>query len=281
VSEVKKILLAEDEIHIAMAVKAILKKGLPDYVVDHARNGDEAWKKVKLGEYQLIISDWNMPKKNGDEFLADIRGNKDTEKTPFIMLSARGDRDSHDEAIKAGANDYVIKPFKTPEFISRVKHLLEDSLVVRDEIVPVKYLADLVVGEFKKGHESLSVLPEMVINLNHLFQRNDGTIDQVARVIERDPVVALEIIRIANNPQVSDLSGCLSIDQAITRLGLTEARNYAVVLANKNILTSENIILKQVLENLWRHSLETAYFSKLLAIKLNAQNSDKLFLMGL
>ena len=281
-SNSKKILIAEDEIHIAMAVKAIMKKALPDYVVEHAKNGAEAWQMATANVYQLIISDWNMPKKNGDELLVDLRNNKETEKTPFIMLSARGDRDSYDIAIKAGANDYVVKPFKTPEFIAKVKGLLEaDSLGQRSGIIESKCLTDLVVDKFKQGYANLPVLPEVVLKLNELFENDDVKIEEIAQVIKLDSAIAIKLISIANSPLVRGSSGCLSVERAITRLGLNETKNYAIALSNKGMLVSDNKILKQVLDDLWWHSLATAYCAKLLARKLNNPQDEKLFLLGL
>ena len=58
-------------------------------------------------------------------------------------------------------------------------------------------------------------------------------------------------------------------------------KNYVFALSNRGMIFSDNKILKQVLENLWWHSLETAFCAKLLARKLNSPQSDKLFLLGL
>jgi len=281
-SDPKKILIAEDEVHIAMAVKAILKKGVPDYVIDHAKNGAEAWDMATSNKYRLIISDWNMPKKNGDELLVDLRNHRDTANIPFIMLSARGDRDSYEAAIKAGANDYVVKPFKTPEFIAKVKGLLEtDALNQAADVAQEKCLIDLVVDKFKQGDANLPVLPEIVMKLNELFETDDMKFEELARVIEMDPAIAIKLISIANSPLVRGSSDCLSVERAIMRLGLDETKNYAIALSNKGMLVSDNKILKQVLDKLWWHSLETAYCAKLLARKLNSTQADKMFLLGL
>ncbi len=280
-SGVKKILVADDEIHIAMAIKAILKKALPGYVVDHAKNGVEAWKMASTNDYQLVISDWNMPKKNGDELLSDLRKNNDTSKTPFMMLTARGDRDSYAVAAKAGVDDYLIKPFKAAEFVLKVKGLLEHETAGLLGGVQAECLADLVVDRFKKGYTNLPVLPKVVKNFNKLFESGDVTIEDIVKVVELDSAIALKLISIANSPLVRGASDCLSVERAITRLGLPETKNYIVALANKGVLVSENIILKKVLEDLWWHSLETAYCAKLLAIMLNHSNPDKLFLLGL
>ncbi len=283
-SDIKKILLAEDEIHIAVAVKAILKKGLPDYVVDHAKNGAEAWEKAKSGEYQMIISDWNMPKKNGDEFLVDIRANAATAATPFMMLTAKGDRDSHEAAIKAGANEYVVKPFKTPEFIAKVKGMLNASGIAQStetEAGNERSPIDLVIDKFKQGFVNLPALPEVVVKVTNLFERDDFVVDELARVVELDAAIASQLIKVANSPLVRGHSDCVSVGDAITRLGLDETKNYVTALSHKGMLVSDNKLMKPVLEDLWWHSLAVAYCAKILARGLNNAQPERLFLLGL
>ena len=281
-SDSRKILVAEDEIHIATAIKAILKKGFPGCVVDHAKNGAEAWDKAKSGAYQIIISDWNMPKKNGDELLADLRKNKVTAVTPFIMLTARGDRDSYSEAIEAGANDYIIKPFKTSDFIARVKGLLDmNGVDLPSADVAEKTPVELVVDRFKNGFVTLPVLPEIVVRLNQLFESGNVSIDELARLVEPDAAIASRLISIANSPLVRGRSDCVSVSRAITRMGLEEARSYIMALANKGMLVTKDKALKGKLEALWWHSLATACCARVLAKKLNGTQPEELFLLGL
>ena len=274
----KKILLAEDEVHIARAIMMILKKGVPGFTVDHAKNGAEAWEMAKSGDYQIIISDWNMPKKDGDELLADLRANECTAVTPFIMLTAKGDKDSVAAALEAGANEYVIKPFKTPEFIAKVKNVIGAGA---GDSIADKSPVELVVDKFKQGFVKLPVLPEILVKLNELFERNDVTIDELARLVELDAAIASQLIKVANSPFARGSSDCISVDKAITRLGLDETKSYVMALSSKGILVSDNKILNEELDELWWHSLATAYCAKLLAKKLDAAKSDKLFFLGL
>ncbi len=278
----QKILIAEDEVHIAKAIVAILKKGLPGFIIDHAKNGADAWEKAKSGTYQIIISDWNMPKKNGDELLSDLRCNENTVTTPFIMLTAKGDKDSYEAALEAGANGYVVKPFKTPEFIAKVKGVLDingSACVI--ETVNDSSPIELVIDKFKQGYVKLPVLPEVVVKVSELFERGEVAIDELARVVELDAAIASQLISVANSPLVRGSSDCISVDRAITRLGLDETKSYVVALSHKGMLVSENWILKGVLEDLWWHSLAIAYCAKILARELDHQQPEKLFLFGL
>lgn len=278
----KKILVAEDEVHIAMAIKTILKKAFPGIVIDHAKNGAEAWEKAQSGGYQAILSDWNMPKKNGDEFLADVRGNSALANIPFLMLTARGDRDSFSEAVNAGVTDYVVKPFKPTELIAKLKTVLAKDQT-KQEALPCANASptELVVERFKQGFDRLPMLPEVMAKLNDLFNRDDVRVEEIAQVIELDASVAMQLISVANSPLLRTSSDCLTVNAAIARLGFEMTQNYVMSLACKGMFVSTNTVLNEVMEDLWWHSLATAYCSKLLARAVPGAKPEKLFLLGL
>ncbi|ALP54316.1 hypothetical protein Tel_14835 [Candidatus Tenderia electrophaga] len=280
-----KILIAEDEVHIARAVMTILKKSLSGCNTDHAKNGEEAVRMAAANDYDLIISDWNMPKKNGDQVLRELKENERTMNVPFVMLTARGDRDSVMEALKDGANEYVVKPFKTPEFIAKIQGVLNSTSPDKrrsavDNSKEVS-LVDLIVDKFKKGEVALPVLPGVVTRVNTLFESEEVDVEALAKVIESDAAIAAKLITVANSPLVRGSSKCVSVEQAITRLGLQQTKNYVFAAANKADFVADNKLLKGVVEDLWEHSLATAYCAKALAQELKCTDIDTLFIMGL
>lgn len=285
----KKILVAEDEAHIAKAVVTILKKAFPDFEIEHAKNGEDASVLLMMHNYRLVISDWNMPKKNGDELLKEVRGNEATAALPFILLTARGDRDSVVAALKEGANDYVVKPFKTPEFIAKIKKVLAATDSSSDatktgesaEAGQEKSPVELIVEKFKKGEVTLPVLPGVVTKVNELFENDEVVVEELAKVIESEAAIAAKLINVANSPLVRGSSKCETVEQAITRLGLKETKNYVFTASNKGMFASNNKQLKEVVEDLWEHSLATAYCSKIMARKLKNKEAEKLFMLGL
>lgn len=120
-----KVLVAEDEKNVAMAIKTIVRKHFNCRLVDVAENGQVAWNMIIAGEYDLIIADWNMPRKSGDELLLDVRSNDKTRDIPFLMLTARSDKDSFIKALQAGVSDYLVKPFKSSALIEKLDKLLQ------------------------------------------------------------------------------------------------------------------------------------------------------------
>ena len=79
--------------------------------VDEAADGRTALEMTKVKKYGLILSDWNMQPVTGLEFLEGLRADPENLKTPFIMITAESKTENVVAARKAGANQYVVKPF--------------------------------------------------------------------------------------------------------------------------------------------------------------------------
>jgi two-component system KDP operon response regulator KdpE len=94
---------------------ALTKQG---YIIDDARSGEAALEKLRDERYDLIILDRNMPGMGGVEACRLIRENSDT---GIIMLTVRKDEPERIEALDAGADDYVTKPFSMPELLARIR----------------------------------------------------------------------------------------------------------------------------------------------------------------
>jgi two-component system chemotaxis response regulator CheY len=94
--------------------------------VVEAGDGDEALSKVVLGyknaePIDFIISDWNMPKMNGLDFLKQIRASEKFRHLPFLLLTSESEKDQVTEAILAGVNQYIVKPFQPKAFEEKLK----------------------------------------------------------------------------------------------------------------------------------------------------------------
>ena len=79
--------------------------------VVQAKDGHRALEEMQKNRFDLVISDWNMDGMDGIELLKSIRSDPLQKKTPFILATGQSSKEQVQEAIKAGVNNYVVKPF--------------------------------------------------------------------------------------------------------------------------------------------------------------------------
>jgi two-component system chemotaxis response regulator CheY len=120
-----RILVADDMPTIRDLVKGQLKN-MGFKTILEAADGEQAMQ-VLISNYQagtpiqLVISDWNMPKMTGLEFLKQVRASSEWANLPFVLLTSESERDQVTEAILAGVSQYVVKPFAAKIFEEKLK----------------------------------------------------------------------------------------------------------------------------------------------------------------
>jgi len=119
------ILIVDDFASMRRIIKGTLKSiGFNNFI--EAEDGAVALKLLEKEKVGLIISDWIMPNMNGLEFLKAVKGNAKLKVIPFIMVTAEGQKGNVLEAINAGVNNYIVKPF-TPETLhAKLKKVLSN-----------------------------------------------------------------------------------------------------------------------------------------------------------
>ena len=114
------ILIIDDDKDVLAGLKSILES--KDFKVDTAKDGLEGLKMVKNKEYELLILDLNLPKKDGAEVCREIRALG--KNLPILILSVKSELDDKINLFNIGADDYLTKPFSTAELLSRIRALL-------------------------------------------------------------------------------------------------------------------------------------------------------------
>ena len=105
-----KVLVADDFATMRKIVRNILKQiGFDDIV--EAEDGQAAVQILRNENIGLVVTDWNMPNMTGLELLQKIRTDPKTAKLPVLMVTAEGLKENVVTAVKAGVNNYVVKPF--------------------------------------------------------------------------------------------------------------------------------------------------------------------------
>ncbi|ALA58557.1 chemotaxis response regulator CheY [Nitrospira moscoviensis] len=105
-----KILVVDDMSTMRRIVKNILKQ-LGFSNLEEAENGQEALAKLRADSYGFVVSDWNMPVMPGIEMLRAIRADEKLKHIPVLMVTAEAQKENLIEAIQAGVNNYIVKPF--------------------------------------------------------------------------------------------------------------------------------------------------------------------------
>jgi two-component system chemotaxis response regulator CheY len=102
------------------SIRGIIKKMMGEigFEIIEACNGVDAMQRLRdAGQVDVMLVDWNMPEMNGFDFLCYVRGNPDYRNVPLMMVTSETEMSQMTKALKAGANEYVMKPF-TKEVIT-------------------------------------------------------------------------------------------------------------------------------------------------------------------
>jgi len=121
-----KILVVDDMATMRRIIKSLLEQ-LGFKNIDEAEDGQVALKKLKENSYDFVITDWNMPNMTGLELVQNIRSDDEIKHLPVLMVTAEAKKENVIAAIKAGVNNYVVKPFTAETLKEKIEKIF-DSL---------------------------------------------------------------------------------------------------------------------------------------------------------
>ncbi len=110
-----KILVVDDMSTMRRIIRTILNQ-LGYSNIEEAENGKQALAKLKSEKFDFVITDWNMPEMDGLTLVKEIRNDPELKHLPVLMVTAEAKKENVIEALKAGVNNYIVKPF-TPEVL--------------------------------------------------------------------------------------------------------------------------------------------------------------------
>ncbi len=116
-----KILIVDDSITMRKIIRNILTDSGHTDIVEAGSGSDGL---DMLSGVDLIFTDWNMPGMSGRDFVKEVRKIPEMDPVPIIMITTEGTRDSVLDALKAGVNDYVVKPFSKSLFLEKLNGVL-------------------------------------------------------------------------------------------------------------------------------------------------------------
>jgi DNA-binding response OmpR family regulator len=165
-------LIIEDDCYIAEALKSALMS--ENLVVEIAPDGESGAFSATTNDYDVILLDTMLPKKNGREVCRIIRAAG--KKTPILSISAKADPVTKVELLEAGVDDYIGKPFVLREVIARVRALLRRPHTLLGEILTIGDLTmDTRARTLTRGKASIRLTRKEFALLEYLL-RNQGSV---------------------------------------------------------------------------------------------------------
>lgn len=176
-----KILYAEDEKTLSMAITEILK--MKGYDVDAVYDGAQAIEHLQSNLYDAVVLDIMMPKADGIQVLRQMREQNDF--TPVILLTAKAEVEDRIAGLSAGADDYLGKPFSSSELIARLNAMFRRSTSYLHPVQSIGNITlDCETGELKSNISSLR-LSSKESQLLSLFLKNRAGSFSAAQIREK------------------------------------------------------------------------------------------------
>src|SRR6266478_5972164 len=163
-----RILVVEDEAKVARALREGLQR--EHYEVSIARTGEDGFFQMTEQEFDLVILDIMLPKRDGFEVLKALR--KQGKRTPVLVLTARDSLEDRVMGLNSGADDYLVKPFAFAELLARIRALLRRGRTQDGLRLGVGDLdMDLVTRKVTRGGRSVDLTTREFELLEYLLRR--------------------------------------------------------------------------------------------------------------
>ncbi|MBT8372549.1 MAG: response regulator transcription factor [Desulfobacterales bacterium] len=176
-----RILLVEDDQKIA----SFILKGLKaeGFAVDHADNGEDGLHLALTEPYDAAVIDIMLPKLDGLTLIEQMRRAKN--KTPVIILSAKGSVDDRVKGLQTGGDDYLTKPFAFSELLARIQALIRRSSDVAEPttLVVGDVTLNLITREVLRGETKIDLQP-LEFSLLEYLMRNAGRVVSKTMIME-------------------------------------------------------------------------------------------------
>ena len=176
-----KILYVEDDKDLATMVREWLRT--ENYNLEVVHDGRDGWEYVRMGGYDLIVLDWELPGMSGVEILKRYRDIKGM--APVLMLTGKGHIEDKEFGFEAGADDYLTKPFSMKELSARLRALLRRPAMLMSNIIKIRDLElDPVKHTVCKNGKELPLLP-IDFALLEFFMRNPDKVFSTEALMQR------------------------------------------------------------------------------------------------
>lgn len=177
-----RLLLAEDEQRLSRALVAILERN--HYSVDAVFDGEAASEYLSAENYDGVILDIMMPKKDGITVLKELRSQRN--QVPVLLLTAKSEIDDRVQGLDAGANDYLPKPFDSRELLARIRAMTRVNSVQASSVLEfgnitldqTTFVLSSPTGSFRLANKEFQML-EMLMSNPHMLISSERFLEKI------------------------------------------------------------------------------------------------------
>lgn len=162
-----RILVIEDEQSIADLLQKALEAEC--FAVDIASDGEKGAYLAKINEYDAIVLDYKLPKKDGKEVVKELRDKGKT--VPIIVLTVRGETADKIDLLNAGADDYLTKPFSLEELLARIRAIIRRPQAIKGDVLRLDDLElDGKAHTVRRGDKNIYLTRKEFMLLEYLMR---------------------------------------------------------------------------------------------------------------
>ena len=178
-----RVMVVEDEEPLAVLLQYNLEA--EGFEVETVARGDEADLRLQECVPDLLLLDWMLPGTSGIELCRRVRARPATAQLPVIMLTARGEESERVRGLATGADDYVVKPFSTPELIARIRATLRrtNPATTTDTLSVGELTLDRATHKVTRKGRTLRIAPTEFRLLEHLMTSR-GRVQSRAQLLD-------------------------------------------------------------------------------------------------
>jgi HD-like signal output (HDOD) protein/ActR/RegA family two-component response regulator len=290
-----KILVVDDELVSREKMKHIMSS-LGE--CDEVSGGQDALKafidaRSDGNHYDLITLDISMPEMDGTEVLNRIRTIEKNQaiskesQVKIFMVTASSEKDIILSCIKSGCNDYIMKPFSMETVVKKMKDngLMEQqsqngSSTGNESAQEKKNPLTKIIAQFNRGEIELPLMPQIQSKFFALMKAG-ANLQEIGGLLKQDPAISSKLISISNSSFYRGITENITVEQAISRLGLLATKQTVDAISNRSLYLGTNTKYTEVMEKLWEHALSCAHACQVIVEIKGIKLSEDPFTLGL
>jgi putative nucleotidyltransferase with HDIG domain len=291
-----RILIVEDEMVSRTKLELIMEYFGDCKTQEHGDDALAAFHEAHRDDnpFNLIMLDINLPGMDGIQLLSAIRraekelNIEESHKAKILMTSSYRDKARIVASVQGGCDDYIGKPFNLDLIRDKLDKLgikeRNYSIAATKTSSPAQRTTDQIYGEIvflmSQNQIDLPSLPKIYFKFRELIARK-ASFNETVDLLKNDIAISAEIIRRSNSAYYKGFVTNKSLDQAVARLGYGAIVQVVAELSIRKFFTMRIPKYRSLVENLWKHSISSAYAAEFMSKLLKFDSEADPFLMGL